>query len=131
MNQRKPSSPQQQQNSNLLTNAQNSFSKNSPSRGNQPTSNSPPSTTQRNNAKNLIMEKDLNNMSAANRSSGINSKLEPQQIDTFDQSEFTDQNNPNDLEESCLLGIDCNENTTIGLCLRILGDTTIRLDGDG
>ncbi|KAG8231275.1 hypothetical protein J437_LFUL011129 [Ladona fulva] len=34
-------------------------------------------------------------------------------------------------EESCLLGIDCNENTTIGLVLRVLSDTTISLDGDG
>ncbi|XP_076251695.1 protein phosphatase Slingshot isoform X2 [Rhynchophorus ferrugineus] len=34
-------------------------------------------------------------------------------------------------EESCLLGIDCNEQTTVGLVLRILANTTIRLDGDG
>lgn len=34
-------------------------------------------------------------------------------------------------EESCLLGIDCNENTTIGLVVPILADTTIHLDGDG
>ncbi|XP_071446380.1 protein phosphatase Slingshot [Hetaerina americana] len=34
-------------------------------------------------------------------------------------------------EESCLLGIDCNEHTTIGLVLRVLSDTTISLDGDG
>lgn len=39
--------------------------------------------------------------------------------------------NLNEIEESCLLGIDCNEKTTVGLVLRILGDTTIRLDGDG
>ena len=39
--------------------------------------------------------------------------------------------NCNELEESCLLGIDCNEKTTVGLVLRILADTTIRLDGDG
>lgn len=37
----------------------------------------------------------------------------------------------NDIEESCLLGIDCNERTTVGLVLRILADTAIRLDGDG
>ena len=42
-----------------------------------------------------------------------------------------DNNNVNDFEESCLLGIDCNEKSTVGLVLRILGDTTIRLDGDG
>lgn len=37
----------------------------------------------------------------------------------------------NNSEESCLLGIDCNEKTTVGLVLRILADTTIRMDGDG
>ncbi|XP_065092465.1 protein phosphatase Slingshot isoform X2 [Ochlerotatus camptorhynchus] len=37
----------------------------------------------------------------------------------------------NEIEESCLLGIDCNEKTTVGLVLRVLADTTIRLDGDG
>lgn len=41
------------------------------------------------------------------------------------------KNNCNEIEESCLLGIDCNEKTTVGLVLRILGDTAIRLDGDG
>lgn len=34
-------------------------------------------------------------------------------------------------EESCLLGIDCNERTTVGLVLRVLADTAITLDGDG
>ncbi|GLV32354.1 slingshot [Carabus blaptoides fortunei] len=34
-------------------------------------------------------------------------------------------------EECCLLGIDCNERTTVGLVLRVLADTTITLDGDG
>ncbi|XP_019762872.2 protein phosphatase Slingshot isoform X2 [Dendroctonus ponderosae] len=34
-------------------------------------------------------------------------------------------------EESCLLGIDCNEDTTVGLVLRVLADTKITLDGDG
>ncbi|XP_063929872.1 protein phosphatase Slingshot isoform X3 [Zophobas morio] len=34
-------------------------------------------------------------------------------------------------EESCLLGIDCNEKTTVGLVLKVMADTTIRLDGDG
>jgi hypothetical protein len=37
----------------------------------------------------------------------------------------------NEIEESCLLGIDCNEKTTVGLVLRVLADTAIRLDGDG
>ncbi|KAL9900363.1 protein phosphatase Slingshot isoform 1-T2 [Glossina fuscipes fuscipes] len=35
------------------------------------------------------------------------------------------------IEESCLLGIDCNERTTVGLVVPILADTTIHLDGDG
>ncbi|CAH1994484.1 unnamed protein product [Acanthoscelides obtectus] len=34
-------------------------------------------------------------------------------------------------EESCLLGIDCNELTTVGLVLRVLANTQITLDGDG
>ncbi|CAB3372706.1 Hypothetical predicted protein [Cloeon dipterum] len=34
-------------------------------------------------------------------------------------------------EESCLLGIDCNETTTVGLVVRVLNDTAITLDGDG
>ncbi|XP_060528531.1 protein phosphatase Slingshot isoform X3 [Cylas formicarius] len=34
-------------------------------------------------------------------------------------------------EECCLLGIDCNERTTVGLVLRVLANTTITLDGDG
>uniref|UniRef100_A0A336LRZ2 protein-serine/threonine phosphatase n=1 Tax=Culicoides sonorensis TaxID=179676 RepID=A0A336LRZ2_CULSO len=36
-----------------------------------------------------------------------------------------------EIEESCLLGIDCNEETTVGLVLKVLNDTSIRLDGDG
>ncbi|KAF6204213.1 hypothetical protein GE061_002553 [Apolygus lucorum] len=34
-------------------------------------------------------------------------------------------------EESCLLGIDCNHETTVGLVLKVLADTAITLDGDG
>ncbi|CAH0556014.1 unnamed protein product [Brassicogethes aeneus] len=34
-------------------------------------------------------------------------------------------------EESCLLGIDCNEKTTVGLVLKVLANTSITLDGDG
>ncbi|XP_073972473.1 protein phosphatase Slingshot isoform X3 [Rhodnius prolixus] len=34
-------------------------------------------------------------------------------------------------EESCLLGIDCNHATTVGLVLKVLADTAITLDGDG
>lgn len=34
-------------------------------------------------------------------------------------------------EESCLLGVDCNERTTIGLVLPVWADTRITLDGDG
>lgn len=41
------------------------------------------------------------------------------------------RNSSNEIEESCLLGIDCNEKTTVGLVLKVLADTAIRLDGDG
>ncbi|GBP48142.1 Protein phosphatase Slingshot [Eumeta japonica] len=34
-------------------------------------------------------------------------------------------------DEAVLLGIDCNERTTVGLVLRVLADTAINLDGDG
>lgn len=34
-------------------------------------------------------------------------------------------------EEAALLGIDCNTSTTVGLVLRVLVDTSIKLDGDG
>lgn len=34
-------------------------------------------------------------------------------------------------EEACLLGIDCNLRTTVGLVLRVLAETAITLDGDG
>lgn len=47
------------------------------------------------------------------------------------QNQIDNKNNCNEIEEACLLGIDCNEKTTVGLVLRILGDTAIRLDGDG
>lgn len=47
------------------------------------------------------------------------------------QDNLETNRNSNEIEESCLLGIDCNEKTTVGLVLRILADTTIRLDGDG
>lgn len=39
--------------------------------------------------------------------------------------------NNSEIEESCLLGIDCNERTTVGLVLKVMADTSIRLDGDG
>ncbi|KAI8434951.1 hypothetical protein MSG28_003416 [Choristoneura fumiferana] len=35
------------------------------------------------------------------------------------------------LKMAALLGIDCNEHTTVGLALRVLADTSIKLDGDG
>lgn len=41
------------------------------------------------------------------------------------------RNSSSEIEESCLLGIDCNEKTTVGLVLKVLADTAIRLDGDG
>ncbi|XP_063359459.1 protein phosphatase Slingshot isoform X2 [Cydia amplana] len=34
-------------------------------------------------------------------------------------------------DEAALLGIDCNARTTVGLVLRVLADTSIKLDGDG
>lgn len=46
-------------------------------------------------------------------------------------SSCSSKSSSNELEESCLLGIDCNEKTTVGLVLKVLADTAIRLDGDG
>lgn len=46
-------------------------------------------------------------------------------------SSCSSKSSSNEIEESCLLGIDCNEKTTVGLVLRVLADTAIRLDGDG
>lgn len=71
-------------------------------------------------SKYLVDEKDLTHLTAINRIST-----------NFEQQQQNNQNNHNEVEESCLLGIDCNDKTTVGLVLRILGDTTIRLDGDG
>lgn len=34
-------------------------------------------------------------------------------------------------EEACLLGIDCNHRTTIGLVIPVWADARITLDGDG
>lgn len=51
--------------------------------------------------------------------------------DSSKSSDGATEETGREIEESCLLGIDCNEKTTIGLVLRILADTTIRLDGDG
>jgi len=36
-----------------------------------------------------------------------------------------------ELEEFCLLGIDCQKMISLGLVLPILSHSTIRLDGDG
>lgn len=88
------------------------------------------SATLKSGSKHLINEKDLTNLSRLSTSPKQDDKLQqpPQQLDNFD--EMT-QSGMNEVEESCLLGIDCNEKTSVGLVLRILGDTTIRLDGDG
>ncbi|KAG4074339.1 hypothetical protein HA402_008748 [Bradysia odoriphaga] len=59
----------------------------------------------------------------------VSSKFCQKSTDDFDYD--VDVNATNEIEESCLLGIDCNERTTVGLVLKILADTTIRLDGDG
>lgn len=48
-----------------------------------------------------------------------------------DCGSFESANQEEDQEESCLLGIDCNEQSTVGLVLRIYADTKIHLDGDG
>lgn len=86
-------------------------------------------------SKHLINEKDLTNLSRLSTSPKQDEKLLllPQQqqpllqpTDNFDEITQTSE-----VEEACLLGIDCNEKTSVGLVLRILGDTTIRLDGDG
>lgn len=64
------------------------------------------------------------------QSGGAGSSSDAVQTDSDDDSSDSNRNR-NEVEESCLLGIDCNEKTTVGLVLRILADTTIRLDGDG
>lgn len=93
----------------------------------QPTPTSPAiiATTLKSGTKHLINEKDLTNL---NRLSTSPKQDERQPNDQFDE---LDETNMNEVEESCLLGIDCNDKTSVGLVLRILGDTTIRLDGDG
>lgn len=63
-------------------------------------------------------------------SGGAGGSSDAVQTDSDDDSSDSNRNR-NEVEESCLLGIDCNEKTTVGLVLRILADTTIRLDGDG
>lgn len=86
-------------------------------------------TTLKTSTKHLINEKDLSNLNRLSTSPKQDEKLQqPPQIDLSDDM---NPNNMNEVEESCLLGIDCNEKTTVGLVLRLLGDTTIRLDGDG
>lgn len=87
-------------------------------------------TSLKSGTKHLINEKDLTNLGRLSTSPKQESQHQQQQQQT-DQLDEMNQNNLNEVEESCLLGIDCNEKTTVGLVLRILGDTTIRLDGDG
>ncbi|XP_031627862.1 protein phosphatase Slingshot homolog 2 [Contarinia nasturtii] len=90
-------------------------------------------TSLKSGTKHRIIEKDPTNLNRLSTSP----KQEHQQPQSLQQPHQPDQlnemnpNNMNEVEESCLLGIDCNEKTTVGLVLRILGDTTIRLDGDG
>lgn len=78
-------------------------------------------------AKPLVNEKDLTNRNIINHVSPLPMPYHQQQ----DQQQQQQPANVNEIEEACLLGIDCNEKTTVGLVVRILGDTTIRLDGDG
>lgn len=92
----------------------------------QPTSPAIIATTLKSGTKHLINEKDLTNLSRLSTSPKQDEKQQPN-----DQFEELDETNMNEVEESCLLGIDCNDKTSVGLVLRIMGDTTIRLDGDG
>lgn len=110
------------------------------------------STTTNNNNKSNISIYSINNMKSnikdKNNIMGIIRPTEKfNQCDTINNNDEMcndkqlniDQNNDTDntirnsceIEESCLLGIDCNEKTTVGLVLRILADTSIHLDGDG
>lgn len=96
------------------------------------------SATLKSSSKHLINEKDLTNLSRLSTSPKHDEKYlqtQQQQQPLPHQTEYLSDelnlNQLNEVEESCLLGIDCNEKTTVGLVLRILGDTTIRLDGDG
>lgn len=116
------------------TENQNSHSSTTPSPNrksaslDQQSTNSPAilSTTLRSGTMHLINEKDLTNLNRLSTSPKQDEKQQPS-----DQSDEMNPNNMNEVEESCLLGIDCNEKTTVGLVLRLSGDTTIRLDGDG
>lgn len=66
---------------------------------------------------------------AANRQS-LKCDVDGRETATAGGAGDSNKNTPG-MEESCLLGIDCNERTTIGLVVPILADTTIHLDGDG
>lgn len=121
-----PISHQQQHFNNLITaqhvNSDKSQATNQSDISEYPTNNSAaPSPLRKSGAavamKPLINEKDLPNRNVINHVSQEQHQQQP--------------NNLNEIEESCLLGIDCNAKTTVGLVVRILGDTTIRLDGDG
>lgn len=101
------------------------------------------SATLKGSSKHLINEKDSTNLSRLSTSPKQDEKyLQQQQQQPSPHAmqqplsqqieQQSDEIDPNQMnEEACLLGIDCNEKTTVGLVLRILGDTTIRLDGDG
>lgn len=79
----------------------------------------------------------LSEFSSNNKGINCDKKLENMRKyeNTFSDSDYNynyaDKSNANEIEESCLLGIDCNERTTVGLVLKVLNDTSIRLDGDG
>lgn len=119
------------------TENQNSHSSSTPSPNRksasleQTTPNSPAilTATLKTSTKHLINEKDRSNLNRLSTSPKQEEKL--QQPPQNDLSDDMNPNDMNEVEESCLLGIDCNEKTTVGLVLRLLGDTTIRLDGDG
>ncbi|XP_017079934.1 protein phosphatase Slingshot isoform X2 [Drosophila eugracilis] len=69
-------------------------------------------------------------LSVEQTASEANSKCD-RSADKENATAAGDNKNTSGMEESCLLGIDCNERTTIGLVVPILADTTIHLDGDG
>jgi hypothetical protein len=80
----------------------------------------------------LAMCSNLAQVCAATSSSSFNAD-DIQQCDNESTvgSSCSSKSSSNEIEESCLLGIDCNEKTTVGLVLKVLADTAIRLDGDG
>lgn len=119
--------------SDLLPPASNSLSINSNSISLNPTSyfNEAATTSSRFSA-NLTAACDNDSTSSDDNTIHCHPAADESQCET--ESNFgssCSRSSSNEIEESCLLGIDCNEKTTVGLVLRVLADTAIRLDGDG